>query len=63
MLLSIKEMELLCIFYDSSVRETLALLRRVEAEGKCPPGRTEDLARLIEKLSQAPEGGRICLEV
>ncbi|MCL2604733.1 MAG: hypothetical protein FWD90_09660 [Defluviitaleaceae bacterium] len=63
MFLTVKEMELLCIFYDGTLEPTLDLLRHVEEEGTCPPGRASDLNRLIEKLSQLEKGGRVCLEI
>jgi hypothetical protein len=63
MLLTIKEMELLCIFHDGSLASTLDLLRHTEEEGTCPPSRAGDLNRLIEKLDGMKEGESICLEM
>jgi hypothetical protein len=61
MLLTVKEMELLCIFHDGSLSSTLDLLKHIEEEGTCPPGRSVDLNRLIEKLSGLGDGDRVCL--
>jgi hypothetical protein len=63
MLLTVKEMELLCIFHDGSLESTLDLLRHAEEEGTCPPGRGGDLNRLINKLSNLKKNDRVCLEI
>jgi len=61
MLLTVKEMEVLCIFYDGTLSSTLDLLRHAEAEGTAPPSRAADINSLIEKLSKVKEGDNICL--
>jgi hypothetical protein len=61
MLLTVKEMELLCVFHDGTLSSTLNLLQRAEAEGKCPPERLNDLNNLNKKLSQLKDGDRVCI--
>ena len=63
MFLSVKEMELLCIFYEGPLAATLALLQRAQDSGDCPPGRADDLAALINKLSQMKAGDVACLQL
>jgi len=61
-MLTVREMELLCIFYDGSPESTLDLLRHAEEEGTCPPGKVDDLKRLIGKLAGMKPGDRVYLE-
>jgi len=61
MLLTVKEMEVLCIFHDGGLSSTLDLLRRVKAEGTGPPSWMADIDSLIEKLSKMNRGDRVCI--
>ncbi|MCL2187835.1 MAG: hypothetical protein FWC16_02245 [Defluviitaleaceae bacterium] len=61
MFLTVKEMEILCIFYDGSLSATRDALKRVQANGTCPTGRESDLHRLINKLEGMQEGENVCL--
>ncbi|MCL2816648.1 MAG: hypothetical protein FWD23_18775 [Oscillospiraceae bacterium] len=53
MLLTLKEMELLCVFHDGTLSKTLGLLREAENE---PPERMAMIESLIEKLSGMEDG-------
>ena len=61
MLLTVKEMEILCIFYTGSLSTTLDLLRHIKTEGTAPPSRATELNSLVEKLSRMKTGDTICL--
>ncbi|MCL2853939.1 MAG: hypothetical protein FWE20_13115 [Defluviitaleaceae bacterium] len=61
MLLTVKEMEVLCIFHDGDLSSTLELLRRIKAENTGPPSRMADIDSLIEKLSKMNSGDRVCI--
>ncbi|MCL2392875.1 MAG: hypothetical protein FWC66_09795 [Oscillospiraceae bacterium] len=61
MFLTVKEMEVLCIFHDGTLSSTLDLLRHAEAEGTGPPSRAADINSLIEKLSNVKEGENVCI--
>ena len=61
MMLTIKEMELLCIFHDGKLSSTLDLLRHAEEEGTAPPSRAADIRNVIEKLSKMKDGENVCL--
>ena len=60
MLLTVKEMEVLCIFHAGSLAATLEVLQGVS---KAAPAhqRAGDIASLTEKLSQMKEGDNACL--
>jgi len=61
MLLTIKEMEVLCMFHDGTLSSTLDLLRHAEEVGTAPPSRAADIRSLIEKLSKVKDGENVCL--
>jgi hypothetical protein len=61
MLLTVQEMEVLCVFYTDTVSATLDALRDAETRGGGPHDRTEDIKRLIEKLSHLNDGEAVCL--
>jgi hypothetical protein len=61
MLLTVKEMEALCVFYAGTLSETLAALRHAAQEGGGPHDRTEDTKSLIEKLSRMSGGDVVSL--
>jgi len=61
MLLTVKEMEILCIFYTGSLSTTLDLLRHIKTEGTAPPNRAAELISLVEKLSRMKTDDTICL--
>ena len=61
MLLTVKEMEVLCIFHDGGLSSTLKLLRRIKDEGTGPPSRIADIDSLIEKLSKMNSSERVCI--
>jgi len=61
MQLTIKEMEVLCIFHNGTLSETLDILRKAEANGTWPQTRVNDLKNLIAKLSQMKDGDNVYL--
>jgi len=59
--LTIKEMEVLCIFHDGTLSSTLDLLRHAEEAGTAPPNRATDISSLIAKLATVEAGGVVSL--
>ena len=60
MLLTVKEMEVLCIFHAGSLLATLEALKGSLA-GSQPHPRLADIESLIEKLSRMAVGDVACL--
>ena len=61
MMLTVKEMELLCIFHDGTLSSTLDLLRHAETESAAPPNRGAVLRSLIEKLAAVETGSTVSI--
>jgi len=61
MLLTVKEMEALCVYHAGTLSETLAALRHAVEKGGAPHDRTEDTKSLIKKLSQMNDGDVVSL--
>jgi len=59
MILTLKEMELLCIFYNGTRAQTVDLLRHA-AKGSNTE-RTTELTQLANKLETLPQGATVCL--
>jgi len=62
MLLTVKEMEALCVFHAGTLSGTLAALRHAAKEGGGPHDRLEDYKSLIGKLSQMNDGDVVSLD-
>ena len=60
MLLTVKEMEVLCIFHAGSLPATLEALQS-SLTGSQPNPRLSDIKSLIEKLSRMTVGDVACL--
>ena len=60
MRLTVKEMEVLCVFHAGSLSATLAAVRGA-AEGGWQSDRMTDVKNLAEKLSRMREGDVVCL--
>ena len=60
MLLSVKEMEVLCIFHAGSRTETIEALQSA-AEGGQPHPKVADIKSLLEKLLRMTDGDVVCL--
>lgn len=58
MQLTVKEMELLCVFHAGTLSATLGLLREAEDE---PPERMAIVKSLTEKLSSLKDGETVSL--
>jgi hypothetical protein len=61
--LTVKEMEVLCIFYEESLCATLEALKKAEGAHDEIPPRAEDVKSLISKLSSMEKGERIYLDI
>ena len=61
MMLTVKEMEALCIFHDGTRTATLEQLRGAIKKGGVAEERIADIQSLIEKLSKMSEGDVVCL--
>jgi hypothetical protein len=61
MLLTIREMEVLCIFHNGSLSATLEVLCNAGKTGGWPPNRMDDLKSLVEKLSKMKQGETACI--
>jgi hypothetical protein len=61
MRLTVKEMEVLCVFHAGTLSETLAALRHAVSVGGGPHDRTDDTKSLIEKLSRMSAGDVVYL--
>ena len=61
MLLTVKEMEALCVYHAGSLSETLAALRHAVEKGGGPHDRTDDIKNLIDKLSRMNAGDVVSL--
>ena len=62
MIISIKEMETVCIFYNGSRASTVTLLRDAAEETK-DAARGEEMRRIADKLDTLPDGGSVCLSL
>ena len=60
MLLTVKEMEVLCIYHAGSLSATLEVLQGVVSAAPLHQ-RTDDIKSLAEKLSQMKKGDNACL--
>lgn len=60
MLLTVKEMEVLCVFHAGSLSATADALRSA-AEGSQPHPRLADIKTLLEKPSRMKDGDSVCL--
>jgi hypothetical protein len=56
MLLTVKEMEVLCVLHSGTISATLDALRDAASKKSVPPARMPDINNLIEKLSRMNEG-------
>ena len=61
MLLTVKEMETLCVFHAGTLSKTLGALRFAATEGGGPHDRADDIKSLIEKLSPMSDGDIVSL--
>ena len=61
MLLTLHEMEILCIFHDGTRDATVALLRHAAKNKQISPDRADSLAHLADKLDTLPEDAAVCL--
>ena len=60
MALTVKEMEVLCIFHAGSLSATTEALRSAAEVGQ-PHARIADIKSLLEKLSRIADGDSVCL--
>ena len=60
MLLTVKEMEVLCIFHAGKRSATIEALQSA-AEGGQPHQKVADIKSLLEKLSRMADGDVVCL--
>jgi len=60
MLLTVKEMEVLCIFHAGSRLATMEALQSA-AESGHPHSKVADIKTLLEKLSRIADGDSVCL--
>ena len=60
MVLTVKEMELLCVFHAGTLSATLDLLRKA-ADQCLPPERQADVQSVVEKLSGMKAGDVVAL--
>ena len=56
MLLTVKEMEVLCVLHSGTLSATLDALRDAATKKDAPSARLSDINNLIEKLSHMNEG-------
>ena len=61
MLLTVKEMEALCVFHAGTLSETLVALKNAADKGGGPHDRIDDYKSLIEKLSGLKDGDVVSL--
>lgn len=61
MILSIKEMELLCIFHNGTRAQTITLLRHAAQNKNDNPTRIAELSQLADKLESLPDGASVSL--
>ena len=61
MQLTMKEMEILCVFHSGTLSETLGLLQEAASKKGEPPDRMAAIDSLVEKLSRMREGDVVCL--
>jgi hypothetical protein len=59
--LTVKEMEILCIFHKGTLAGTLELLHNIEVAGSEMPERTDDVKSLVRKLSGMEKGEKVYL--
>ena len=60
MLLTVREMEMLCVYHDGTRATTVALMRGAASEAR-DKARGLELRELADKLDAAPEGDTACL--
>ena len=60
MILTVQEMEALCVFHDGTLSATLKQLRAAIAKGGLA-SRVHDINSLIDKLSKMRDGEVVCL--
>ena len=56
MLLTVREMNILCTFHKGTLSETLKLLRNAASSETEPPDRIAAINSLVDKLSRMREG-------
>jgi len=60
MLLTVKEMEVLCVFHAGNRAATMAALKSAIKSGQ-PNPKIADIKSLLEKLSRMADGDVVCL--